>query len=181
MPDIERIGVDAFHSCPRLQRIAIPLKDNMFPLNDYQRCTQFDSCGNLTTVDLVGGIHKTISSFLLESWRNEMNQEIDRINRVLPNTHDDEKADAIRQWIRSVINRMEHYKTEHHVLLKENMTLLELAIWKLNLDKKEAGDSNVEVRAKKAKIDVESSRRERRITSGVDIIIRNVLPFLQLG
>ena len=34
--------------------------------------------------------------------------------------------------------------------------------------------------AKKAKIDTESVRKERRITSGADIIIKNVLPFLQL-
>ena len=33
----------------------------------------------------------------------------------------------------------------------------------------------------KDKIGVESMRKERRIVSGADIIIRNVIPFLQLG
>ena len=33
---------------------------------------------------------------------------------------------------------------------------------------------------KKAKIDVESMRKERRITSGASIVIKNVLPFLKL-
>jgi hypothetical protein len=154
----------------------------MFPLHPYyQRYTQFGRCINLTTVDLVGGIQNTISSLLLESWSNEMNKEIDRINRVLPNTPVNEKADTIRQWIRSVINRMAHYKAEHQTLLKEDMTQLELAVWKVKLDEKKRGDSNVEVRAKKAKIDTAGTRKERRITSGADIIIRNVLPFLQLG
>jgi hypothetical protein len=112
---VETIGHHAFIRCRRLQRIAIPLKDNMFPLHYQQRrCTQFDECENLTTVDLVGGIHKTISSLLLESWRDEINQEIDRINQDLPNTPANEKTDAIRQWITSVINRMEHYKSQHN-------------------------------------------------------------------
>jgi hypothetical protein len=76
---------------------------------------------------------------------------------------------------------MEHYKAEHNTLLKEDMTQLELAVWKAKLDEKEEDDSNEKVPAKKAKIDVESMRREKRITSGADIVIKNVLPFLQLG
>jgi hypothetical protein len=183
--NLERIGGVAFMGCDNFQRIAIPLKDNMFPLHTaYQRCTQFDYCENLTTVDLVGieRIRNTISSLLLESWRDEMNKEIDLINHVLPNTHPREKTDAIRLWIRSVIDRMEHCKAEHHELLKEDMTQLELAVWKAKLDVDEESERDTldGKAAKKAKIDMESVRKERRITSGADIIIRNVLPFLQL-
>jgi hypothetical protein len=82
----------------------------MFPLN-HQQYTQFDFCCNLTTFDLIWGIHNTVSSLLLQRWKDEMNQVVDNINRVLPNTHG--KTDAIRLWIRSVINRMEHYKAKH--------------------------------------------------------------------
>jgi len=192
---LERIGgrfEGAFALCPRLQRIVIPLKHNIFPLHPLFnrpgtiRCTrlQFDECENLTTVDLVGvgGIHKTISSLLLESWRDKMNQEIDRINQVLPNTPTNDKADAIRRWIRSVINRMEHYKAEHKILLKEDMTQLELAVWKAKLDEDEESqrDTLDGKGAKEAKIDVKSARKELRIIAGADIIIKNVLPFLQL-
>jgi hypothetical protein len=99
---------------------------------------------------------------------------------VLPNTPADEKTDGIRLWIRSVIDRMEHYKAEHNALLKEDMTLLELAVWKAKLYEEEDGGSLEAQPAKKAKIDMVSIRKERRITSGADIIIRNVLPFLQL-
>ena len=119
--DLETIGDCAFSECPRLRRIAFPLKDNL--LGDYV----FDDCEDLSQVDLVGGIHKTISSFLLESWRNEMNNEIDRINQDLPNTHYNERARAIRQWMERVMLRIEHYKSEHYALLKEDMTQLELA------------------------------------------------------
>jgi hypothetical protein len=183
--NLERIGGYVFMGCVNFQRIAIPLKDNIFPLDTvYQRCTQFDDCENLTTVDLVGveGIHNTISSLLLESWKDKMNREIDRINLVLPNTPADEKTNEIRLWIRSVINRMEHYKAEHYELLKEDMTQLELAVWKAKLEEDEEDDSNLKVQAKKAMIDMENARKERRITSGADIniIISNVLPFLQL-
>eukprot|EP00986_Skeletonema_menzelii_P002606 scaffold710_cov95-Skeletonema_menzelii.AAC.1 len=181
--DLETIGTDSFYNCHRLQRIVIPSKDNLFPLDTYEhRYNQFDECDNLTTVDLVGveGMHNTISSLLLERWRDELNQEIDRINQELPDTQADEKTDLIRRWIRSVIDRMEHYKAEHNRLLKEHMTLLELAVWKTKLDEK-VDNSTQKVQAKRAKIDKERAREEKRITSGADIIIKNVLPFLKLG
>jgi hypothetical protein len=126
-------------------------------------------------------MRKTIASLLLESWKDDMNQEIDRINQVLPDTPSLEKADAIRRWIRSVLRRMEYCKAEHNRLLKEATTLLELAVWKAKLDEVTAHSLEVQP-AKKAKVDMENARKERRIVSGADIniIISNVLPFLQL-
>jgi len=178
--NLESIQNYALGNCANLRRIAIPLKNDIFPFNPIQhRRTQFEHCPNLTTVDLVGGIHKTISSLLMERWRTEIIAEINRINQVLPSTSRG-KTDTIRRWIRTVIDRTEHYKAENYRLLKEDMTLLELAVWKAKLDEKEGDNCNQKVQAKKAKIDVESARKERRITSGADIIIRNVLPFLQL-
>eukprot|EP00986_Skeletonema_menzelii_P015650 scaffold12326_cov86-Skeletonema_menzelii.AAC.1 len=154
---LETIEANSFYDCPHLQRITIPLKNDLFPLDtDEGRYNQFDECDNLTTVDLVGveGMHNTISSLLLESWKDEMNGEIDRINQELPNTPQNEKTDLIRQWIRSVIDRMEHYKAEHNRLLKEHMTQLELAIWKVKInEEEEGGNATLHVQAKRAKID----------------------------
>ena len=181
--DLETIGSYSFHNCTRLQRITIPLKDNLFPFDtDEQEYNQFSRCDNLTTIDLVGveSMYKTISSLLMERWRDEMKAEIDRINRELPHTFTGLRTNAIRQWIRSVINTMECYKAEHNRLLKEHMTQLELAIWKAKLDETDH-DSAMQVQTKKVKIDVECMRKEKRITSGADIIIKNVLPFLKLG
>eukprot|EP00986_Skeletonema_menzelii_P004536 scaffold1552_cov151-Skeletonema_menzelii.AAC.1 len=110
--ELETIGSFSFYNC-NLQRIVIPLKDNLFPLSaNEQRYKQFVGCNNLTTVDLVGveAINNTISSLLLKSWKDELNQEIDRINQELPDTQAHEKTDLIRRWIISVIERMEHYK-----------------------------------------------------------------------
>ena len=109
-----------------------------------------------------------------------MNQEINQINEVLPNILGLSKAEMVRLCIRSVINKLEHYKAEHKRLLKEHMTQLELAIWTAKLDEKEE-DSNQKVEVKRAKIDLGNARKEKRITSGADIIIKNVLPFLKLG
>ena len=62
-----------------------------------------------------------------------MQEEIDRINQTLPNTHWSEKAGAIQEWITRVLNRMDHYRSEHQIILREATTLLELALWKANL------------------------------------------------
>ena len=178
MPDVERIGNNAFSQCTRLRRIAIPLKDGIIAGDNV-----FYDCKNLSTVNLGGGIHKTISSLHLESWRNEMNAEIDRINSDLEDTPGNHKTRAIRQWIESVLERLNHYKTEHYMVLKEAMTLLELALWKAKLlDEKEEEDHFLggKQASKRAKIDDETARTELRITSGASDVITNVLSFLVL-
>jgi hypothetical protein len=179
---LETIGPHAFDFCASLRRIVLPLKDNMFPLfGRHQRCTQFDYCEYLTAVDIaIAGIHKTVSSFLLERWRDEINEEIGRINQLLPKTPHREKTDSICRWIRSVLRRIEHYKAEHNRLLKEATTLLELALWKAKLDD-EKDDDDTKGGSTEGAIQVEKSGRNgRRIISGASIVIENVLPFLQL-
>jgi len=179
---LEIIGYGAFRGCLSLRRIAIPLKDDMIEDDPiHYRCTQFDRCTNLARVDLVGGrgIKNTISSLLLQSWKDDMNTDIGFINQLIPHIITQERADAIQDWIRTVISRMDQYKAEHSRLLKEDMTLLELAIWKAKLDDFMAPSLEVQP-TKKAKLDVDEIRRELRITSGASIIIKNVLPFLSL-
>eukprot|EP00986_Skeletonema_menzelii_P001711 scaffold468_cov133-Skeletonema_menzelii.AAC.3 len=118
----------AFDNCPKLKRIVLPLKgDNM--IGDYV----FGECPLLTTVDLVGGIHNTVASLHMESWRSEMMNEVNRINQTLPTiTSAFGKTPKIQQWMRSVIHRLDHYKAEHQRVLKEATTLLELVLWKAN-------------------------------------------------
>jgi hypothetical protein len=175
--DLERIEEIAFFECTALRSIVIPLEDNLIIGNAVFVC-----CRDLSRVDtLVGGIHNTISSLHLESWRDEMQEEIDRINQTLPNTLSHEKAGAMQEWITRVLSRMEHYKTEHQILLKEAMTLLELALWKAKLlNEADEKKCNVNEVSKKAKIDAEAARKEQRVTCGASIVIKNVLPFLAL-
>ena len=178
---LETIGSSAFWECERLHRIAIPLKRDLFEFDNYfRKYNQFDYCQQLITVDLVGGIQETVASLHMEGWKTEMIAEIIRINQVLPNTPADDKTEEIRQWMELVVDKMDHYEAEHCRYVKEGITLLEMAIWKTKLGEKE--DDCEERRAKKTKVDSESVRKEKRITCGADmnIVIKNVLPFLKL-
>ena len=99
-----------------------------------------------------------------------MMREINRINRVLPL--------ATNQWMSAVIRRLNHYKVEHYKLLKEATTLLELALWKANLDDNEGGA--LEKEGVRTRRQLKRARKEVIITSGASIVIKNVLPFLEL-
>ena len=110
-----------------------------------------------------------------------MKEEIDRINQVLLNTADWGKTSAIQQWIDRVISRMEQYKTQHNTLLKEATTLLELALWKAKLDDEYTGNDDGQEGARVTRGRVKRARKERCVTSGANIVIKNVLPFLQIA
>jgi len=168
---LETIQEAAFNNCDRLRHITMPLKSDMIEDD------AFYNCPKLTTVDLVGEIHNTTASLHLEEWRNEMKGEINRINQVLRDTTSPQKTPIVRYWMESVTRRLDHYKAEHKALLKEATTLLELALWKAKIEEKE---DHGEVKPKRVKIDNQSKRNERRITSGANIVIKNVLPFLEL-
>ena len=145
--DLEIIEGAAFYDCPSLERITIPLKDGIIAA-----AILFIGCDNLKHVDLVEGqIHETIAALQLEEWRNDMNEEIDSINQILPTAsagrwgHDvGDKARVIRTWIRSVLGKIIHYKAQHQRLLDEAATSLQLALPR-------------------------------------DIVMNNVLPFLELS
>ena len=176
---LETVGADAFKFCGSLRRIAVPLKRDLFEFSFlFGNYIQFDGCEQLTSVDLVGGVDKTVASLHMESWRSEMITEINRINQVLPNTPTWQKTVEIREWMELVADKMDHYKAEHLRYVKEGITLLELAVWKAKLGEKE--EYAVERKSKKAKVDAESTRKGKRITCGADTVIKNVLPFLQL-
>ena len=116
-----------------------------------------------------------------------MKGEINRINQVLvvgatliiqhgTDTYTLEKTALIQQWMESVTRRRDRYKVEHKALLKEATTLLELALWKANLGDNEGEMEGVRITRGRRK----RARKEICITSGSSIVIKNVLPFLQL-
>mmetsp|Transcript_30508 Transcript_30508/g.61219 ORF Transcript_30508/g.61219 Transcript_30508/m.61219 type:complete len:83 (+) Transcript_30508:729-977(+) len=81
--------------------------------------------------------------------------------------------------MRLVTRRLNRYKDEHKALLKEATTLLELALWKTSLDDKNGGVLEEEgVRTTRGKR--KRARKDKSVTSGASIVIKNVLPFLQL-
>lgn len=109
-----------------------------------------------------------------------MKEEVDVINQTLPATPAREKTAVIQQWMSALLYKMERYKTEHSKLIKEAMTLLELALWKANLDENESGGSGVPFQDQviMTRGRVKRARKERCVTSGATIVITNVLPFL---
>ena len=168
---LETLGYSSFRDCTRLRRITTPLKLGMIG-NDV-----FSGCPNLIIVNLDGGIHYTVASLHLESWRNEMRGEINRINQTLLNTT--KKTQAVQQWMKSVNHRLDIYNCEHQKTLKEATTLLELALWKANLEDNEGGVVETEgVRTTRGRR--KRARKEICVTSGASIVIKNVLPYLVL-
>ena len=128
--DLESIRADAFHNCHSLERITLPLKNGMMTGHNI-----FQGCVKLNHIDLVGGVHETIAALQLKEWRNDMNEEIGAINRILPNTRagntvDDlgGKVEAIRAWIRPVLHKIIHYKAEHQRILGEAASTLQSAL-----------------------------------------------------
>ena len=130
---LERLNKRAFGVCTSLERITIPLKSLIAAADTFM------ACDNLKHVDLTdegAELHEFVTALQLEEWRNDMNEEIDSINQVLPNTSagqydisdpifesDDpgEKAQVIRTWIRSVLGKVGHYEEEHERLLREGV------------------------------------------------------------
>jgi hypothetical protein len=164
--ELETVGRDAFYNCRRLRRIAMPLKDAMFGIH-----AVFTECDDLSRVDLIGGIHQTISSLLLDTWRDEMNDEIDSFNQALPYNESYDKTAAIRHWVETVIRRLERFKSEHYALLKKNMTQLELALWKATLHEEEEEEREQQP-TKKAKID-EKCEKASTEADAVDANLQN--------
>jgi hypothetical protein len=133
---LERMEENAFEDCVNLERITIPLKDGLVTSDDI-----FTACNNLHQVYLIEGeLHETMAALHLREWRSDMNEEIDSINQILPNAPaggwDDEfeegdpgeKAQTIRDWIRSVVDKLIRYRAEHQRLLNEAATTLQIVL-----------------------------------------------------
>ena len=177
---LDQVKESAFLNCYSLRRVAMPLKAGLIRDNDV-----FQGCRNMAKVELVGEVRDMISHFSLQIWGDEMKEEIDQINRVLSTLPSDEKAEAVRQWIGRVLARVEHFESEHSRFLAESATLLELALWRHSLNGEVDHDNDMELSLevqsqKRARIDVDSARQERRMTCGANIVVKSVLSFLQL-
>ena len=131
---LERIGNKAFGVCSSLERLTIPLKDGIITADN-----TFTLCRKLKEVNLVEGeVHETIAALPLEDWRNDMNEEIDSINQILPSADagewdcdsksvvSGEKSKAIGRWIRSVFGKIDHYKARHQQVMDVAATTLQL-------------------------------------------------------
>eukprot|EP00985_Skeletonema_marinoi_P010998 scaffold5180_cov74-Skeletonema_marinoi.AAC.3 len=129
--ELESIEYGAFFSCTSLERITIPLKDNMITHDSI-----FQGCKKLKHVDLVeeAVLRRTIDALLLEEWKNDMDREMLSIHQILSYTSAGNyfndvggKALVIRMWIRAVLGKIIHYKAQHQSLLNETAFTLQHA------------------------------------------------------
>jgi hypothetical protein len=127
--ELESIGRGAFYDCTSLERIALPLKDDMITHDGI-----FLGCKKLKHVDLIGEVHETVAALLMEEWENDMNEEIESISQILATTSAGGlgglggKAQAIRAWIRTVLRKTDHYKAVHRSYLNEATTALKSSL-----------------------------------------------------
>jgi hypothetical protein len=138
---LETIGLRAFGNCPSLERITLPLKDDMIDDDDDDDDYEdvFQGCDNLRHVDLLGGVHEFVPALHMDDWKNDMNAKINSINQILLNTpagyyyydYDGDyvevaggKGRAIQTWIRSVLHKLDDYEQQHRNLLTEATTIL---------------------------------------------------------
>eukprot|EP00984_Skeletonema_dohrnii_P030941 scaffold22842_cov73-Skeletonema_dohrnii-CCMP3373.AAC.3 len=161
----------------------------------------FISCSRLVRIDLIGGIHDFVSSLHLEEWKDTMKAEINQINQDLPLSwvRGVDKTTAIQEWMQSVLDSTEQYKVAHYAMLKECMSVLELAVWRANIVEAEK-EREIDNKKKKTvaatssasvsleailsetlKIDNEWSFRQAQRgggSSSIEVVIQNVLPYL---
>ena len=125
--NLESVGERTFLHCPSLERIAIPLKNDLLPHD-----RTFQLCENLRHVHFVEEevLNETVNALLLDEWKNDMRRDIGSINHNLPNApasfFNGEKTIVIREWIRSVLSKIIYYKAQHRRLLKEAAATLQL-------------------------------------------------------
>jgi hypothetical protein len=71
-------------------------------------------------------------------------------------------------WRNETLTKLEYYESEYHKL-KESTSLLELALWKMNIDASTVGNGVAMG---------DDNRLKCRTNCGVDFVIENVWPYL---
>ena len=133
---LERIEGATFLRCSSLERITLPLKEGIITSDDI-----FQACEELKHIDLMERVklQETVAALHFEGWRNDMNEVIDSINRILPNARAGDFGDngngdvggkvrVIRWWIREILGKINQYKAEHQRILDEAAITLQLAL-----------------------------------------------------
>ena len=168
---LETIEGFALFDCPKLKRVSLPLlsiPDGVFTCSS-----------ELARIDVAGGIQQTVASLHNDSWSKDMNHEINQINQLLTTRGRFDKQYVVQNWMRNVMIKLNQYKAKHLEQLREASTVLELALWKANLD--DNGGGKLACKVVQTRGGRKKARMDTRVTAGADIVIKNVLSFLQLA
>jgi len=103
LPSAKTVEMCAFSNCQALANVKFGKELESIGFRAFLGCTSleritiplkdgmvssvaFSGCENLERVDLIeGALHETIAYLQLEEWRNDMNEEINSINQILSN------------------------------------------------------------------------------------------------
>jgi hypothetical protein len=89
-----------------------------------------------------------------------------------------EDSDFNREmWLNETLTKLDYYESEYQKL-KESTSLLELVLWKMNIDASSLDNGVAMGDNKKLKIDVMEFRLQCRINCGADHVIYNMWPYL---
>ena len=81
-----------------------------------------------------------------------------------------------RSILRSICDKLAHFEDELPKL-KEAMTILEIALWKMKINDNSLNENTTQ-HQKKIKVGESDIRQQSRLTCGADAVIRHVLPYL---
>ena len=112
---------------------------------------------------IMRGMAEHVEALAFNVWRDQIKCIIHSFNEW-PDEEGGE-SNALR-LIREKLAQLE----DEYAKLKEIMTILELALWKMRMN-----ENNPQI---KNENDESSMRRQSRITCGADVVIRHVLPYL---
>ena len=90
---------------------------------------------------------------------------------------DDEDDFDREEWHNETLTKLEYYESEY-LRLKEMTSLLELALWKIEIDNDNDQGETMGGGNKKMKIDQPEFRKLCRISCGADHVIENAWPYL---
>jgi hypothetical protein len=115
------------------------------------------SCSISTRVNVIGVKH--FRDAMADDWKGRE----DDFNR--------------QEWRAETITKLQYYECEYQKL-KESTSLLELALWKIEMGNIEDHGYIMVGGSKKMTVDLSDLRQQCRISCGADYVIENVLPFL---
>eukprot|EP00984_Skeletonema_dohrnii_P015119 scaffold6480_cov84-Skeletonema_dohrnii-CCMP3373.AAC.2 len=169
LPSAKIIGGTVFNYCTALTdvkfgkelesigwcafRVCTSLERIIIPLKDgmITENDTFQDCENLKHVDLVKGeLHETTAALLLEEWKNDVNEEINSINQILSNAPAGDDVDNVGGKARAIRRWIRSVLRKIIHYKAQHFSVLEEAAARLKL------------------------------TLPQDIVIKNVLPFLEL-
>jgi hypothetical protein len=124
------------------------------------------------------GMSDRVEALKFRLWRNHIKNMIHTANFAMRggNSTTLQHNGDNRHILHQIRAKLDHFEDELPKL-KDVTTILELALWKMNMSENGHQDRATQSQ-KKMKVDDSSIRSQNRVTCGADVVIGHVLPFL---